>query len=94
MIELIIEWMNIHGAVEIGFRNVESGFHDLVEAVIGHVSGDKQLGRRHVVQYQRLDARHVHPHFAVDSRTFDADYHPEVGRQPRRIWNTNTGISM
>ena len=40
----------LHGAVEVWLANVQSGFHNLVETVVGHVPGNEQLRRRHVIQ--------------------------------------------
>ena len=63
----------------------ERGLHDLVERVVGHVAGDEQLRRRYVVQDQRLDARHVHAHLAVNAAALDAHDDAEVGREPRGV---------
>lgn len=73
---------------------MKCGLHNLVEAVIGHVSSDEELWRGHVIQDQRLDARHVDAHLTVNSGTFDADDHPEVGRKPRRICTHPNRISQ
>lgn len=42
----------LHCAIQVRFRNVQCGFHDLVEAVIRHVASDEQLRRRNVIQLQ------------------------------------------
>ena len=64
---------------------MQGGLHDFVEILVGHVMGDEQLRRGHVVQRQRLDSRDVHAHFPMDARTLDADDDAEIGRQPRGI---------
>lgn len=40
----------LHGAVKVGFRNVQRRLHNLVETVVGHVPCNEQLRRWHVIQ--------------------------------------------
>ncbi len=67
-----------HGAVRADLRVCGPRLHDLVEAVVGHDSGDEQLAGADVVQRQRLDLGDVHAHFAVDAGALDANDHTEV----------------
>lgn len=40
----------LHGAVKVGFGNVQRCLHNLVETVVGHVPCNEQLGSWHVIQ--------------------------------------------
>lgn len=68
------------------------GLHDLVEAVVGHDLGDKQLGRANVVERKRLDLGDVDPHLAMDARALDAHDDAEVRREPRRICRQDDSV--
>lgn len=47
---MLMQLLNLHAAVRVGFGNAERGLHDLVETVIRHVPGDEQLRSGNVVQ--------------------------------------------
>jgi len=75
----------LHGAIGAKFPASEFGLHDFIKIVIGHMSGQQQLRRAHVVERQTLDTRNVHPEVPMDPRTFYAHYYSEISRQPSGI---------
>ena len=40
----------LHCAVQVRLGNVQRSLHNLIETVVGHVPGDEQLRRRHMIQ--------------------------------------------
>ena len=53
MLPLAIRRGSLHGAIQIGFGDVQRRFHDFIKTVVGHVPRHKKLRSGNVIQLKK-----------------------------------------